>query len=698
MRVCLLLVFLFSAFVPFAQIAPGALWPDASGNHIQAHGGGILKRGDVYYWYGEERRQGLDTAKRFVSCYSSRDLMHWTFLGDVLSLSDPEQLGPHWILERPKVYYNAPTRRYVMYFHLDDGRYQFARVGVAVSAQAEGPFTYVRSFRPLGHESRDIGQFVDDDGTAYLIFEDRPFGFRIARLNPSDYLSLDKEMCLIKEHMEGGAIVHYKGLYYVIGSALTGWRPNPNQYATAASLEGPWSSFRDIAPPEVNTYGSQSTMLLKVDSTVIFMGDIWKPSTQWLSTYLWMPVAFYRDGLSLRPPEPWSIDVHTGTWRFDSLNAADVFSAALNPRVKRMNISLDSSSAELPVRPGTDLTHFDPEFDRTGGVMVLPHGAVDFSHGPVTYRVGLSAASLQTYTVSVVPRVNPILDGFYADPEILYARHTHKYYIYPTSDGYDRWSGTYFKTFSSTDLVHWKEEGVVLDLPKNVSWGKVNAWAPSIIEKNNRYYLYFCAAQKIGVAVSDSPAGPFVDSGKPLIAVNPPGTHGGQTIDPDVFADPVSGKDYLYWGNGYMAVAALQADMVSIDTASIRVITPDTTFREGTEVAYRKGRYYFFWSQDDTRSPNYCVRYGYAASPTGPVTIPADNLVLAKDPALGIYGTGHNAVFQVPGTDRWYIIYHRFTRPAGIRMGSPAGYHREVCIDRLSFNTDGTIQRVKPSL
>jgi hypothetical protein len=167
---------------------------------------------------------------------------------------------------------------------------------------------------------RDIGQFVDDDGTAYLVFEDRPFGFRIARLNAADYLSLDKEMCLIPKHMEGGAIVHYKGLYYSIGSALTGWRPNPNKYATATSLEGPWSEFKDIAPPEANTYGSQSTMLLKVvgsrNTTIIFMGDIWKPRAQWESGYLWMPVEIGDGQLAVPEPKKWTIDVKTGKWKY----------------------------------------------------------------------------------------------------------------------------------------------------------------------------------------------------------------------------------------------------------------------------------------------------------------------------------------------------------------------------------------------
>ena len=203
-----------------------------------------------------------------------------------------------------------------MYFHLDDGRYKAARVGIAVCDRPDGPFIYVKSFRPLGHESRDIGQFIDDDGEAYLVFEDRPFGFRIARLS-ADYMDVEKEMCLIPEHMEGGAIVHYKGLYYVIGSALTGWKPNPNKYVTGPSLEGPWSSFRDIAPPDSNTYGSQSTMLLKIvgsgSTTVLFMGDIWKPRTQWDSRYLWMPLEIGDGRLWLPAPRPFRLDVRKGT-------------------------------------------------------------------------------------------------------------------------------------------------------------------------------------------------------------------------------------------------------------------------------------------------------------------------------------------------------------------------------------------------
>ncbi len=296
-------------------IRPGALWLDDRGRHIQAHGGGIIKLGDTYYWFGEDRSQGLDRTKRYVSCYASQDLANWTFHNQVLKLDDPENFGPRRVVERPKVFFNAKTGTCVMYLHVDDGAYKVARVGVATCDRVDGDYRYLRSFRPLGHESRDIGQFIDDDGSAYLIFEDRPFGFRIASLS-ADYLNVEREVCLIKEHMEGGALVHLNGLYYAIGSALTGWDPNPNKYATAPRLEGPWSAFKDIAPAQAKTYGSQSTMMLKVvgtkTTTVIFMGDIWKPGTQWDSRYLWMPLEIGEGRLWLPEPKQWALDVETG--------------------------------------------------------------------------------------------------------------------------------------------------------------------------------------------------------------------------------------------------------------------------------------------------------------------------------------------------------------------------------------------------
>jgi hypothetical protein len=298
------------------SILPGAVWLDDRGQAIQAHGGGIIKLGRTYYWFGEDRSRDNDPDYRYVACYSSTDLAHWKFRRQVVKLSDPEQLGRTWVLERPKVFYNARTRKFVMYAHIDGkGGYRFASVAVFTCNRVDGDYKYLKSFRPLGHESRDIGQFIDDDGSAYLIFEDRPNGFHITKLS-DDYLNVEQDVHLFTDHLEGGAVVHYDGWYYAIGSALTGWRPNPNKFAVAKTLAGPWSEFKDIAPPASNTYGSQSTMMLKVvgrkTTTVIYMGDIWKPSTQWDSRYLWMPLQIGDGKLWLPKPGDWTLDVKSG--------------------------------------------------------------------------------------------------------------------------------------------------------------------------------------------------------------------------------------------------------------------------------------------------------------------------------------------------------------------------------------------------
>ncbi len=314
----ILLVLLFASVALHAErgvIRPGEPWKDSHGRLIQAHGGGITLWKGVYYWFGEDRTPSNDPEKRFVACYSSRDLMHWSFRGEALALSDPENLGPKWVLERPKVFVNSRTGKFVLYAHLDDAHYKFARVMVAVSNHIQGPYKYVKSYRPLGEESRDIGQFVDDDGSSYLIFESRPtHGFFIARLT-GDFLNVEKT-CFIPAPLEGGALVHYRGLYYVVGSHMTGWQPNPNVYATASTLVGPWTDFRSLAPPAANNYDSQSTMLLKVAglkaTTVIFMADQWRPRELWDSRYLWMPLKMANGSMHLSSPQPWTIDVKTG--------------------------------------------------------------------------------------------------------------------------------------------------------------------------------------------------------------------------------------------------------------------------------------------------------------------------------------------------------------------------------------------------
>ena len=148
--------FLITGCATPPTIKPGEIWPDNRGQHVQAHGGGIIQIGKTYYWFGEDRTRGLDPTRRYVACYSSTDLAHWTFRNQVLKLANPENFGRDWVLERPKVFYNAKTEEIChVYAHRrarpgQRGGYKLARVGVAVCDTVDGDYQYLKSFRPLG--------------------------------------------------------------------------------------------------------------------------------------------------------------------------------------------------------------------------------------------------------------------------------------------------------------------------------------------------------------------------------------------------------------------------------------------------------------------------------------------------------------------------------------------------------------------
>jgi len=287
---------------------------------------------------------------------------------------------------------------------------------------------------------------------------------------------------------------------------------------------------------------------------------------------------------------------------------------------------------------------------------------------------------------------NPIIRGFYADPDI--ACFNGRFYIYPTTDGGQEWNSTYFKVFSSDNLEIWTDEGIILDF-KDISWtGGTFAWAPAICEHKGKYYFYYSGNGNIGAAVCDSPAGKFTDKGSPLVAKD---DYEGTMIDPDVFVDD-DGQAYLYWGNGHMYAAKLADDMMSFDGPVIDITPPN--FREGSCVFKRNGIYYYTWCEDDTRSPNYHVRYGKGISP---IQKPDGNTVIlhrdfAEDKSIKC--TGHHAVLNIPDTDEWYICYHRFnTEHYGDieDYSTEAGNHREICIDRMYFDENGDILPVKAS-
>ncbi|MEU9733564.1 family 43 glycosylhydrolase [Streptomyces sp. NPDC048002] len=344
----------------------------------------------------------------------------------------------------------------------------------------------------------------------------------------------------------------------------------------------------------------------------------------------------------------------------------------------------------LPMEPDTDLERLAPALWTGEGATVSPASGTpgDF-RAPRTYTVTAADGTARTWTVEAVPTRSPVLPGLTADPDV---RHLDgAYWVYPTTDGFPGWGGTRFSAYSSADLVHWTGHGVVLDLGRDVTWADRHAWAPAIAERDGRYYLYFCAEQQIGVAVADSPAGPFTDAlGEPLVARD---AYPGQMIDPAVFTD-ADGTSYFYWGNTHGYVVPLHADMVSFDPALVREITPEN-FREAFFVIERHGTYYLMWSEDDTRSEDYHVAYATGPSPLGPWT--ERGTILSKRPEYGILGTGHHAVVNAPGTDDWYIVYHRFALDGPGRPGGD-GTHRETTVDRLRFAADGTIVPVVPTL
>jgi beta-xylosidase len=302
---------------------------------------------------------------------------------------------------------------------------------------------------------------------------------------------------------------------------------------------------------------------------------------------------------------------------------------------------------------------------------------------PAWLAKGLTSAVPDAKAAQPVPAPAPILEGFTADPSIRVFGDT--YYLYPTSDKHN-WQTTDFSVWSSKNLVDWKKERKILDVTRDLTWANIEAWAPDVVERNGTYYFYFCAQHSIGVATAKSPLGPFVDAlGKPLVAK---GTGvGTNTIDPYPFIDD-DGQAYLYYGNGNLGnVVKLKPDMVTLDGPRSTIALKD--HREGIVVFKRGGKYYFMWSIDDARSPDYRVGWGVADSPMGPVTSPENGFIVLQKNGAAV-ATAHHSVVNVPGTDRWYVAYHRHALPDG------NGYKRQTMLVKMEFNADGSIKPMDP--
>ena len=341
----------------------GELWLDDNGQHINAHGGGILKYGDTFYWYGEHKAEHTSNALVGVMCYSSKDLINWHNCGVALSVTPsantarddknamnkrPETSGSDiemgCILERPKVIYNPTTKKFCMWFHLElKGQgYNAARYGVAVSDKPEGPFKYLYSSRanagtwpvngsPMnfdeylkrdfgtGQMSRDMTLFVDDDGKAYHIFSsEENFTLHIAELT-ADYLHHNGRYTRMAPggQNEAPAIFKHDGTYWMITSGCTGWAPNEARMFSAPSIFGPWTQHPNPCrgPLAEKTFNGQSTFVLTLNDTdfksapsrYLFMADIWRPQHPIDARYIWLPIEFEQGKPVIRWLDEWTL-------------------------------------------------------------------------------------------------------------------------------------------------------------------------------------------------------------------------------------------------------------------------------------------------------------------------------------------------------------------------------------------------------
>ena len=353
-------VLLMSTGVLFAQelrksFLPDQPWPDDKGVHINAHGGGVLLHEGTYYWFGEHKIAGSagNNAHVGVHCYSSRDLYNWKDEGVALKvLEDPKsEITKGCILERPKVIYNAATKKFVMWFHLElKGQgYRAARTGVAVADQPAGPFTYLRSLRTAagiwptnvteadkvpdknnilqrdlagGQMARDMTLFVDDDGKAYHIAaSEENQTLHICRLS-DDYQSFAGPYVRVfpGRSNEAPAICKREGRYWMITSGCTGWSPNTARSAVADSIWGPWKELGNPCiggkphnhPGPDKTFGGQSTFILPVNGkpgAFIAMFDIWRPKDAIAGGYVWLPMTFEKDKFTVAWRDEWDLSV-----------------------------------------------------------------------------------------------------------------------------------------------------------------------------------------------------------------------------------------------------------------------------------------------------------------------------------------------------------------------------------------------------
>jgi hypothetical protein len=300
----------------YEAIYSGVPWFDQRGTIVSAHGANIVRDQGRFYLFGEAH---TDTSNVFVgfNCYSSTDLYNWKFERVALPAQPSGKLGPNRVGERVKVMKCPKTGEYVMYMHVDTLGYRDQFVGYATARAITGPYTFRGPVLLNGKPIRkwDMGTFQDADGAGYVLAH----GGEIYRLS-ENYRSVSEQVNKsMTSGFESPALFRKGGLYYFLGSHLTSWEKNDNEYYTATSLRGPWTARGIFAPAGTLTWNSQTTFVLPIagskDTTYLFMGDRWSyPKQASAATYVWQPLTVAGASLSISHYlEAWQINPAAGT-------------------------------------------------------------------------------------------------------------------------------------------------------------------------------------------------------------------------------------------------------------------------------------------------------------------------------------------------------------------------------------------------
>ena len=284
-----------------------------------------------------------------------------------------------------------------------------------------------------------------------------------------------------------------------------------------------------------------------------------------------------------------------------------------------------------------------------------------------------------------------IKDMYTADPAPMVYGDT--LYLYTTHDEdkiiNDFYTMKNWYVFSTKDMVNWEKHGQILSLD-DIPWAVDRAWAPQCVERNGKFYFYFPVQSKagvdVGVAVADTPIGPFKDIGKPLVSQGD-----WNDIDPTVFIDD-DGQAYLYFGNPELRYVKLNEDMVSYDQSVGVVKIPmtkesfgdggdKTTYGEGPWFYKRNDIYYMVYAAFRKGQGSESFGYSTSTSPTGPWKYGG---VLMTEEG-GVF-TNHPGIIDFKGKS--YLFYHTGELPGG------GSFHRSVCVTEFEYNEDGSINTV----